>query len=299
VAYSIGFFAFSGTRFSVELSVPVATSIGYYALSGTSISGELSLPAATSIGAYAFSGTNLTSVSLPASLTTISGSAFSGCTNLTSITVDSANTAFSARDGMLLNKAGTTLIAYPSATGSVTLTVTSIDGYAFYGTALTSVSLPAATSIGYAAFQSCSALESVNLPVATSIDSSMFRDCAALASVSLPAATSIGVYAFQSCSALESVSLPAATSIGSYAFYYCRALTSVSLPATPPSIESSIFIYTGYNAGSTSTITVTVPSGAVSAYTSAWSVDADTPAGGNTSVYGGAHKAVLITDAAQ
>jgi hypothetical protein len=67
----------------------------------------------------------------------------------------------------------------------------------------------------------------------------------------------------------------------------------VSLPATPPAI-SSIFFYTG----SSGAITVRVPAGAVSAYTAAWGVDANTPAGGNTSTYGSNHKAVFITDAA-
>jgi hypothetical protein len=38
--------------------------------------------------------------------------------------------------------------------------------------------------------------------------------------------------------------------------------------------------------------------GAVSAYTSAWGVDANTPAG-NSSVYGNYHKAIRITDSAQ
>jgi hypothetical protein len=66
----------------------------------------------------------------------------------------------------------------------------------------------------------------------------------------------------------------------------------VSLPATPPSIGSNIFSYID----STGTITVSVPTGAVSAYTSDWGVDASTAANGNTDVYGENHKAVLITD---
>jgi hypothetical protein len=55
---------------------------------------------------------------------------------------------------MLLDKAETTLIVYPAASGSVTLnTITSIGMYAFSGcSSLTSVSLPAATSIGNSAF---------------------------------------------------------------------------------------------------------------------------------------------------
>jgi hypothetical protein len=67
----------------------------------------------------------------------------------------------------------------------------------------------------------------------------------------------------------------------------------VSLPATPPSIGSTIFLNANTFPG---TITITVPAGAVPAYTSAWGVDAETPAGGNTSVYGSGHKAVLISE---
>jgi hypothetical protein len=116
----------------------------------------------------------------------------------------------------------------------------------------------------------------------------------------LPSITVIGDEAFSDCTSLTEVSLPAATSIGSRAFYYCTSLELVSLPATPPSISAGvygIFPYTGSN--SSGTITVRVPADAVSTYTSAWGVSANTSANGNTSVYGSNHKAVLITDAAQ
>jgi hypothetical protein len=241
------------------------------------------------IGDYAFYGcTSLSEVSLPASLTTIARSAFSGCGNLTTITVDPANTAFAAHDGMLLNKAETTLITYPSASGAITI--------------------PFVTSIGTGAFLYCTSLIEVSLTVATSIGAEAFRGCASLTTVSLPAATTIGRGAFSDysgasyCTSLIEVSLPAATTIGDGAFYSCTSLREVSLPAAPPSIRTGssygIFIGTnGYN--SSGTITVSVPAGAVSAYTSTWGVDANTPAGGNQSVYGGNHKAVLITDAAQ
>jgi hypothetical protein len=188
-------------------------------------------------------------VSLPTSLTTVDSNPFPGCVNLTTITVAPANTTFSTRDGMLLDKAETTLIGYPSASGTVTLPFTTIGGMAFEG-------------------------------------------CDNLAFVSLPAATSIGGFAFWHCDNLTTVSLPAATSIGRRSFELCRALTTVSLPTTPPSLDGGIFSYID----STGTITVSVPTGAVPAYTSAWGVDANTPAGGNHSVYGENHKAVLITD---
>jgi hypothetical protein len=100
------------------------------------------------------------------------------------------------------------------------------------------------------------------------------------------------------------VNLPAATTIA-YAFYGCSRLTTVILPATPPFIDTlevgegrcnGIFYYTDFATNVGGAITVRVPVGTVSAYTSAWRVSANTPADGNTSVYGDYHKAVLITD---
>jgi hypothetical protein len=70
----------------------------------------------------------------------------------------------------------------------------------------------------------------------------------------------------------------------------------VSLPAIPPSryIGSDYGIF--HSTSSTGTITITVPVGAVSAYTSKWGVPTSISANGATSVYGENHKAILITD---
>jgi hypothetical protein len=122
-----------------------------------------------------------------------------------------------------------------------------------------------------------------------------FSAFTALASLSGAGVETIGTDAFSGCISLTSVSLPAATTIGNNAFYQCTSLTTVSLPATPPSIGGGIFDNTGYSG----TITVSVPADVVFAYTSEWGVSASTSAGGNTSIYGSNHKAVLITDAVQ
>jgi hypothetical protein len=195
-ATSIGYSAFSGCTSLTSVSLPAATSIGDSAFSGCTALTSVSLPEVTSIGSGfyknsgAFSGcTALTSMSLPASLTTIDGRAFSGCTNLMNITVDPGNPNYIAQGGKLLSKDGTTLVAYPSATGAVTLS--------------------GITAVGDSAFSGCSALTSVSLPVAATIGSSAFSGCTTLTSVSLPAATSIGNSAFSSCTALTSMSLPA------------------------------------------------------------------------------------------
>jgi hypothetical protein len=85
--------------------------------------------------------------------------------------VDPANPRYSARNGMLLDKAGTTLITYPGAKGNVTdasITVVGSDAFG-YCAALEAVSLPAVTSIGYFAFVGCTALTTVSLPAAQTI----------------------------------------------------------------------------------------------------------------------------------
>jgi hypothetical protein len=152
------------------------TSVDQYAFDSCTLLETVSLPEATGIGEYAFDGyASLTSVSLP-EVTTIGMAAFSGCTALTNISVDTGNPAFSASGERLMNKAGTDLIAWPSASGPVTLNgITTIGMGAFSGcTSLTSVSLPEVTTIGMAAFSGCTSLASVSLPEVTTIGMATF-----------------------------------------------------------------------------------------------------------------------------
>jgi hypothetical protein len=160
-----------------EINGEQVTTIGQYAFYNCTSLTSATFPVVTTIGHQAFSScTSLTSVTLPASLSNIYGSAFGGCTGLTNISVDAGNPNFSASGGMLMNKAGTTLIAWPSASGSVTLDdITTIGDYAFgLCYSLTSVTLHAATTIGFQAFFSCTSLTSVTLPEATTIGNQVF-----------------------------------------------------------------------------------------------------------------------------
>jgi hypothetical protein len=139
---------------------------------------------------------------------------------------------------MLLNKTGTTLIAYPSAAGAVTLDATR-------------------TRIGVEAFLFCTGLTSVSAPSATTIGSDAFAGCTTLVTATLPAVTTLGAYAFNNCTSLTTVDLSSAISIGSNAFSNTggTALT-VTLGSTPPTLGTDMFIYV-YSAKN---VTVMAPS---------------------------------------
>jgi hypothetical protein len=266
---TIGGFAFYACVSLTEADLPAAEAIDTWAFSRCTALKTASFPKVKTIGDEAFHYTALETVNLPAALTTIGDAAFAGCADLTTITVDSGNTAYKAQNGMLLNYAGDTLVAYPSAKGTVALdtAITSIGSSAFYeNTALTTVNAPGAENIGGYAFYGCAALTTASLPKVESIGSMAFDSCVSLIALNAPEAKSIGSYAFEKCAALTTVSLPKAESIGALAFAYnpalktvnfpkaettgrsvfygCTALTSVSLPAVK-TIKAYAFQNTG------------------------------------------------------
>ncbi len=88
----------------------------------------------TSIDESAFYNMNkITSVTIPAGVEEISTTAFVSCDSLKTFTVSSDNKHYSAKKGMLLNKEGTILIAYPSAKGTIIIDkkIKVIGAYAF------------------------------------------------------------------------------------------------------------------------------------------------------------------------
>jgi hypothetical protein len=123
-----------------------------------------------SIGNQAFSSaTGLSSITIPASVTAIGTGAFGGTTSLTSISVDGANPNYKDTDGVVFNRNGTTLVAYPSGNARTAYTtpsgVTSIYGEAFrFASRLTSVTIGSGvTTIGDNAFRGAPRLTSVTI----------------------------------------------------------------------------------------------------------------------------------------
>ena len=102
----------------------------------------------------------------------------------------------------------------------------------------------AVTSIGVAAFSSCSSLTSITIPNSvTSIGRNAFDSCSGLTSITIPnSVRSIGYYAFSGCSGLTSVTIPnSVTSIEVGVFEFCSGLTRITIPNSVTSIGYRAF----------------------------------------------------------
>lgn len=154
----------------------------------------------------------------------------------TSIQIDESNEYFSSKDGLLYDKAGTTLIRCPGTLNTainIPEGVTKIAEYAFQGSNVTSITLPEGlTDIDDFALSNCTELTSLNLPQSlTSIGYRSLFGCRSLENITLPQSlTSIGDDAFCSCSKLTAISIPAGViSIGNTPFSSCNILTTITV----------------------------------------------------------------------
>lgn len=155
------------------------------ALSTISIPGGVTL-----IGQMAFAGCrSLTAVSIPASVTQLADDAFQGCDALTEINVAPENPVFASLDGVLFDKAMTTLLKCPGGRpGRYSIP-------------------PAVRRLGTRAFQFCRVLEGLEITDGIeSIGPDQFEGCFALLDVAVGRnVKTIGHTAFNSCYKLQSV----------------------------------------------------------------------------------------------
>jgi len=264
----------------------------------------------TSIGSAAFSGFGaLTSVTIPSSVTSIyTGRTFDGCSKLTAITVDEDNANYASVDGVLFDKAKTTIIMFPvGKTGAFTIpnSVESIGGSAFPSTGLTAITIPSSVaSIADRTFDNFGALTSItvdedNANYASS-DGVLFNKAKTTlircpsrktGAYTIPeSVTAIEQFSFYGCTGLTSINIPnSVTAIEQFSFYGCTGLTSINIPYSVTSIGSSVFMNCGtisrqiinfnvtpltisddvFSGTSTATINLFVPAQSLSAYEAA------------------------------
>jgi hypothetical protein len=190
---------------------------------------------------------SLSEIALPATLTSLASSAFMGCANLVSFNTSASSVFTTAGGGALLcNSAGTILLSWPSASGTIQLPagITEIGSYAFIGTTITTVD-----------FSNSSLIK---------INDTAFSD---------DYITSINL---SGCNAL--------TTIGTHAFFFIgeTAITVTITNAAPPSLGSVPFCYMvfytdGFDYVIQQDLSIKVPAALVDTYKTAagWSVYAD------------------------
>ncbi|MBR5336808.1 MAG: leucine-rich repeat protein [Lachnospiraceae bacterium] len=166
---SIGASAFSGCSQMTDIEMPGSIAkIESNALKGCTGLPSISIPAGvTEIGASAFEGcTGISAISIPKNVGSIGAGAFSNCEKLTSISVDSDNTTYTVREGVLVDNSVEQIICFPAGLeGSYTIpdTIKTLLGSAFKGCkGLTSITVPVGvTSLGTGTFSGCSGLTDI------------------------------------------------------------------------------------------------------------------------------------------
>ena len=218
--------------------------------------------------------TSLTSINLPSTLNSFFEGVFRGCTSLTSITVTEGSDYLRSEDGIIFSSIegdGTfpILSCFPAGkVGNYTIPagVTAIEEYAFAGTSLSKVEIPAEfTEVPDNCFYNSESLEAIELHEGLeTIGQYAFRGCTHLNDVYIPTTvTTIKNNAFRNCTQLNNVSIPSSvTSIGSNTFYGCSSMKYVVFEGTTPptTIGTTIFSNTDDD------LAIYVPDDCVNAY---------------------------------
>jgi len=249
---SIGEYGFYDCTALTSINLPESlTSIGDSAFKGCTALTSIKLPQnLTSIEYEAFKGcVRLTNINLPKGLVDISGDAFAGCSKLTEFSVDEANPVFAVVDGILFDKAMTTLIAYPAGKkGEYTIPdgVITVQNSAFDGCGeITRINIPQSFIDSSYSLCSCSALVDIMVsehnPQYSSIDGVIFNK-GGTALLRYPKGREnkdyivpdgviiIRDFAFDGCERLGAVTLPMNLQyIGEGAFKGCTNLETITL----------------------------------------------------------------------
>lgn len=176
----------------------------------------------------------LAEVAIPASVTALDSAAFMFSTNLAAIRVEADNPSFASVDGVLFNKALSTLHIYPAGRPGeyeIPESVRHIEQTSFSGTVhLKTLVIPDfVTSLGIGAFQECTGLTTVRIGRGITV---------------LPQA------AFSGCLRLTDIHLPdTLQTISGLAFSWCRDLRRITIPASVRTFGGGVFSHYPYYEG--------------------------------------------------
>ncbi len=195
-----------------------------------------------------FVNSSLKSIMIPKNVQYIDDAVFCGCASLTAIDVAPENNWYKSVEGVLYNKDGDRLLAFPGGiTGdySVKPGISEIAPAAFNDCLLTKVTVPEGVlKIGDSAFSNSMVLESVSLPNSLKdIEEGMFIWCEKLNEIRFPEMLeSIGKQAFVRCGSLTSVVVPSTVkTIGDAAFSSCGSLENVFIGAALENLGTDVF----------------------------------------------------------
>ena len=185
----------------------------------------------THIGHYAFAYTALRSIIIPKNVSYVNGSAFLGTTRMQNYFVEKKNNNFITSNGVLYNKTGSNIVAYPAGrNGNFTIPniVRNIDTCAFAYAKFTTIDLNKVKTIGVSAFM-YSSLEEIDIKdTVTTIDVASFLGCFNLTNVRLGKGIS---------------NIPGGLNEG--AFEYCSSLKTITIPSNIITIGQEVFCSTG------------------------------------------------------
>lgn len=242
--------AFESCNSLSDVTIPSeVTVIETSAFAGTNLSSIVIPDKVTYLGMYVFSGSKITSISLPKSIYLVDGLSLENM-ELENISVDDENEYYCSKDGVLYNKAMSSIIKYPQAKSGVAFTipesVETIDYCAFEGCkSLTKVIIPENVSlIEFSAFEGCENLRELTIPKGVkSIGSSAFEGCKSLTEIIIPGGvSSIEHSVFEGCENLTELTIPESVeTIGYHAFDGCRNLTEIAIPKGVSRIDGSAF----------------------------------------------------------
>lgn len=204
----------------------------------------------------------LESVTIPSGVSIEGGHTFTGCSILSAVVVpaNGANFGNNTLNQCSLLRA----VSLPYGLTSIKQNTFADDG------GLKRVTIPSSvTSIANSAFSNCRALTYAGLPsgVSGTLANSAFLGAQILRSVVIPdGVTAIGNNVLQNCRSLSTVTIPAnVRSIGTYGLSYCYSMREIHFKsATPPTVSNANAFY-----NLPTTCKIYVPTGSLSAYTSA------------------------------